>query len=206
MSKALILVDLQNDFCEGGALAVNGGKGIIPLINQLQEKFEMIIATQDWHPSDHISFAANHEGKNIGDLIPLGEIQQILWPVHCVQNSKGAEFVEELNTEKITKVFQKGTDKFVDSYSGFFDNDQKKSTGLGKYLKDKGVNEIYVVGLATDYCVKYTVLDALKLDFKTYLIEDACKGVNLSENDVEKAIQEMKNFGATILKAKELFE
>jgi len=204
MSKALILIDLQNDFCEGGSLAVQGGKGIIPLVNQLQEKFKTIIATQDWHPSNHLSFAVNHEGKNIGDIISLGETQQILWPAHCVQNSKGAEFVKELNTEKITKIFQKGTDKFVDSYSGFFDNDKKKSTGLEKYLKENNFDEIYILGLATDYCVKYTALDAVKLGFKTYLIENACKGVNLNDGDVENAIQEMKESGVIILKSDDI--
>ncbi len=204
MIKALILVDLQNDFCPGGALAVTEGNEIIPVINKLQEKFDFIVATQDWHPTDHVSFAANHENKKIGDLIPWGNSQQILWPVHCVQKSDGAEFVKELDTHKIKKIIQKGTDKMVDSYSGFFDNDQKSSTGLGEYLKNQGIDEVYIAGLATDYCVKYTVLDALKLGFKTNLILDASRGVNLNKNDVENAVKEMKDSGAKVVSSKDI--
>jgi nicotinamidase/pyrazinamidase len=204
MKEALILVDIQNDFCPGGSLAVTDGDKIVPVVNELQKKFDLIIATQDWHPSDHISFAANHHGKNPGEFIPLGDSQQILWPVHCAQGSKGAEFVRELDKEKITKIFQKGTDKMVDSYSGFFDNDHKSSTGLGDYLKEKGVEEVYVTGLATDYCVKYTAIDAVKLGFKTSVVLDACRGVNLSAGDVEKAVEEMKAAGVKVVSSRDL--
>lgn len=204
MKEALILVDIQNDFCPGGSLAVNEGEQIVPIVNGLQKKFELCIATQDWHPADHVSFAANHHNKKPGEFIPLGNSQQILWPVHCSQGSKGAEFVTGLEMERIGKVFQKGTDKMVDSYSGFFDNDHKSSTGLGDYLKEKGVEEIYITGLATDYCVKYTALDAVKLGFKTNVVLDACRGVNLNAGDVENAVSEMKSAGVRIISSKEI--
>jgi nicotinamidase/pyrazinamidase len=202
--KALILVDIQNDFVTGGALAVPQGEKIIPIVNQLIPKFDMIIATQDWHPANHGSFADNHQGKNIGEVIDLHGLSQILWPIHCVQNTKGAEFVKELNTAKIQKVFVKGTDNTIDSYSGFFDNGHKKSTGLGDYLKEKGVSQVYVCGLATDYCVKFTALDAKQLGFETYLIEDASKGVNLQPTDVENAIADMKKVGVRVVKSFDL--
>lgn len=204
MKDALILVDIQNDFCPGGSLAVNDGDKIISIVNKLENKFNLIIATQDWHPDDHISFAVNNPGKKVGDLIDINGEKQVLWPVHCTQNSKGAEFVESLDKSKITKVFKKGTDKMIDSYSGFFDNDHKKSTGLGEYLKSENVENVYIVGLATDYCVKYTTLDALSLGFKTNLVLDACRGVNLNPDDVKKALEEMKNAGANIITSKEV--
>lgn len=202
--KALILVDIQNDFVTGGALAVPQGETIIPLVNQLIPKFDLIVATQDWHPQNHGSFAANHKGKDAGQIIDLNGLDQILWPVHCVQESEGAEFVKELNTESVEKIFVKGTDITVDSYSGFFDNGKKKDTGLGDYLKEKGVTEVYVVGLATDYCVKFTAIDAKELGFDTYLIEDATKGVNLQPNDVNQAIEDMKNIGINVVKGTDL--
>ncbi|GAB4332480.1 MAG: bifunctional nicotinamidase/pyrazinamidase [Flammeovirgaceae bacterium] len=202
--KALILVDIQNDFVTGGALAVPQGEKIVPIVNKLIPQFDLVIATQDWHPANHGSFAANHAGKNIGEIIDLHGLPQILWPVHCVQNTKGAEFVKELDTAKIQKVFVKGTDSNIDSYSGFFDNGHKKSTGLGDYLHQKGVKEVYVCGLATDYCVKFTALDARQLGFETYLIEDASRGVNLQPTDVENAILDMKKAGVKVLKSNQV--
>jgi nicotinamidase/pyrazinamidase len=202
--KALILVDLQNDFCAGGALEVSEGNQVIPIANSLLDKFDLVIATQDWHPADHGSFAAMHPWRKPGAVIELNGLPQVLWPIHCVQESFGAEFVKELDTTKITKVFVKGTDQGIDSYSGFFDNGHRKSTGLGEYLKEQGVTELYVLGLATDYCVKFTVLDALELGFKVNLIEDACRGVNLQSGDVAAAIVEMAEKGATILQSTEV--
>ncbi len=158
--KTLILVDLQNDFVPGGTLAVAEGDRIILLCNALQEKFDLVVATQDWHPPDHASFAVNHPGKSPGDVIDLAGLRQILWPVHCVQNTPGAAFVPGLKTDRIARVFKKGTDPLIDSYSGFFDNGHRKATGLGEYLKRAGVTDVYVCGLATDYCVKFTALDA----------------------------------------------
>jgi nicotinamidase/pyrazinamidase len=202
--KALILVDLQNDFCAGGALEVAEGNQVIPIANSLLSQFDLIIATQDWHPADHGSFAAMHPWRKPGAVIELNGLPQVLWPIHCVQESFGAEFVKELDASKITKVFVKGTDQGIDSYSGFFDNGHRKSTGLGEYLKEQGVTELYILGLATDYCVKFTVFDGLELGFKVNLIEDACRGVNLQAGDVAQAIAEMAEKGATILQSSEI--
>ncbi len=202
--KALILVDIQNDFCPGGALAVENGHQIIPIANQLMEHFDLIIATQDWHPANHGSFAANHPWRKPGQIIELNGLEQILWPMHCIQDSFGAELVAELKQEKIDAIFYKGTDVGIDSYSGFFDNGRKKSTGLSDYLKEKNVEEVYIIGLATDYCVKFTALDAIDLGFTTFLIEDATKGVNLSPNDVEHSIQEMRNSGVQIIQSEQI--
>lgn len=203
MNKALILVDIQNDFCPEGALPVKDGDKIVPVVNSLMNKFNLVVATQDWHTPDHESFANVH-GKKPGDVINLYGIKQVLWPVHCVQNTYGAEFVKDLDKSKITKVFKKGTDKHIDSYSGFFDNDHKKSTGLDKYLKEKNIKDVYIAGLATDYCVKYTALDAVKLGFNTFLIEDACRGVNLKPDDVTQAIKEMKEAGINVVKSEKV--
>jgi nicotinamidase/pyrazinamidase len=200
---ALILVDLQNDFCPGGALPVPQGDAIIPLINQLQSKFELVVATQDWHPADHGSFAANHPGKKPGDVIELNGLQQILWPTHCVQNSPGAEFVAGLDRSRIAKVFQKGTDPAIDSYSGFFDNGHSRSTGLGEWLTDRRVTSVHVCGLATDYCVKFTALDARRLGLETSLIEDASRGVELKAGDVAAAIEDMRKAGVRIVRGAE---
>ncbi|KAA3661176.1 MAG: bifunctional nicotinamidase/pyrazinamidase, partial [Calditrichaeota bacterium] len=183
----------------GGALAVNEGDQIVPIANALQDKFDLIVATQDWHPADHGSFAANHAGKNPGEVIDLNGLDQILWPVHCVQGSDGATFHPDLKTDKIAKILYKGTDAGIDSYSGFFDNGHKKATGLADYLQQKGVTEVFITGLATDYCVKFTALDAIDLGFKTNVFIDACRGVELAPGDVEKAIREMKEKGVQIL-------
>lgn len=204
MTKALILVDIQNDFCPGGSLAVNDGDKIVPIVNSIIDKFDNVIATQDWHPESHVSFAANNPGKKVNDLIELNGSPQVMWPVHCTQNSKGAEFVDSLDTEKITKVIKKGTDKNVDSYSGFYDNDHKNSTGLNDYLKEKNIDEIYVTGLATDYCVKFTVIDALNLGLKVNLVADACRGVNLNPDDSINAIKDMEKAGANIITSQDL--
>lgn len=199
--KALLVVDVQNDFLPGGALAVPDGNMIIPLINHLMDQFDHVIATQDWHPADHGSFAANHPKKNPGDIITLNGLDQILWPVHCVQGSKGAEFSVLLKKNRFEKVFQKGSDKRIDSYSGFFDNGHLKSTGLADYLKKNKFDELYLTGLAADYCVKYSALDAVQLGFKTILIEEATKAVNLQPGDFERSVSEMKDAGVHIMSA-----
>lgn len=199
MSKALLMVDLQNDFCHGGSLAVPGGDEVIPLANQLQETFDHVIATQDWHPHDHTSFAANHASYSVGDVIEVEHIQQILWPVHCVQNTKGAEFHGDLHIDKIKKIFHKGTDKNIDSYSAFFDNAHLKSTGLVDYLREQQIDEVYIMGLATDYCVKFSALDAAHLGLKVYVIQDACRAVKLHEDDEAQAFAEMKAAGVTLI-------
>lgn len=205
MKNALILVDLQNDFMPTGALPVPRGGEVILLANQLQGYFDTVIATQDWHPKNHASFAANHPGKQSGDCIELGGLSQILWPIHCVQGSQGAELVSNLDKARISKIFQKGCDPTIDSYSGFFDNGHRKSTGLGEYLETQQISEVYIMGLALDYCVKYTVLDAIQLGFKTYLIEDACRGVNINKEDCLMAIQAMQAAGVSILQCSDIF-
>jgi len=204
MLKVLILVDIQNDFMPGGALAVKEGDKILPIVNSLIINFDLVIATQDWHPANHGSFASNHPGKKIGQLIDLNGTAQILWPDHCVQNTMGAEFHRDLNKVKITKIFPKGADKNIDSYSGFFDNGRLKSTGLGDYLKEKSVSQVFICGLATDYCIRFTALDALDEGFDTFVIEDACRGVNLKPSDSDLAIKEMKDAGCKIINSKDL--
>jgi nicotinamidase/pyrazinamidase len=198
---ALILVDLQNDFCPGGALAVPEGDQIIPIINRIQSKYEIVVATQDWHPPDHGSFAANHPGSKAGETIDLNGLPQVLWPTHCVQHTRGAAFVATLDQSRIAKIFQKGTDPSIDSYSGFFDNGHRRSTGLGEWLTDRKVTSIHVCGLATDYCVKFTALDARRLGFETTFMEDASRGVELKSGDVANAIEEMRRVGVRVVRS-----
>lgn len=202
--KALILVDLQNDFLPGGALAVPHGDEVIPVADELQQRFDLVVATKDWHPPDHGSFAANHPGKKPGDRIILDGIEQILWPVHCVQNSYGAEFAPSFDTSRIAHVFQKGTDRNIDSYSTFFDNAHRRHTGLAHYLDTRGIKDIYLMGLALDYCVKYSTLDARHLGLNTYVIVDGCRGIELELGDIARALEEMKGAGAVLLKSSEL--
>jgi len=197
--EALILVDIQNDFVAGGALAVPGGDEVVPLVNRLQARFGLIAATRDWHPPDHGSFAANHSGKSPGDSVELGGLEQTLWPVHCVQNTPGADFAPGLNRDRWAKVVFKGTDATIDSYSGFYDNGHRKATGLGDYLRREGVRTVFVAGLATDYCVKFTALDAQALGFSTYMVRDCCRGVDLNPGDVERAVDEMRAAGVGIV-------
>ena len=202
--KTLVIVDVQHDFCPGGALPVAEGDAVVPVINRVQPKFDLVVATQDWHPADHASFAANHPGHQVGQVIALNGQPQVLWPVHCVQGTPGAELRSDLDTTRIARVFQKGTDRTVDSYSGFFDNDHKTATGLGDYLKEAEAKEIYIAGLATDYCVKFSALDARRLGFDTTLILDACRGVNLQPDDVDKAVEEMRAAGVKVVTSDEI--
>jgi nicotinamidase/pyrazinamidase len=196
--NCLVIVDLQCDFLPGGALAVPDGDKVIPLVNRLQRTFPLVVATQDWHPANHGSFAVNHPGKKVFDLVDLNGLPQTLWPVHCVQGTPGAHLAPGLNRDCILRVVQKGTDPSIDSYSGFFDNGHRRGTGLAEWLRTKGVTDVSVCGLATDYCVKFTALDAVQLGFKTHLIQDASRGVNLQPNDVAKALEEMKLAGVRI--------
>ncbi len=202
--NALVIVDVQNDFCPGGALAVPEGDRVVGAINRVQAHFDLVVATQDWHPADHGSFAANHEGKQPGDVVELGGLEQTLWPVHCVQHTPGAAFHPELDQARIAQVFQKGTDPAIDSYSGFFDNGRRKSTGLDDYLKEWAVTEVYIAGLATDYCVKFTALDAVRLGFATHLLADATRGVNLHSGDVDRAVEAMRAEGVVVVKCEEV--
>ena len=202
--NALILVDLQNDFLPGGALAVPEGDRILPLVNRLQPHFDRVVATQDWHPADHGSFAANHPGRAPGEFVDLNGLQQILWPAHCVQGTIGADFAPGLDQQLWSGVFQKGTNPTIDSYSGFHDNGHRQATHLDDDLRGSQVTDVYVAGLATDYCVKYTVLDALMLGFETHLLEDACRGVELEAGDVRRAVEAMETAGAKIIATKDI--
>ena len=200
--RALIIVDMQNDFSPGGALPAEGGDQIIGLINRLQEEFNLVVATQDWHPENHGSFASNHPGRKPGEVIELNGLNQELWPDHAVQGSKGAEFVSGLDKSRIAKVFQKGTDPEVDSYSGFFDNGQRGDTGLNAYLKQHEVNQVFVVGLALDYCVKFTALDAERIGYETTVIIDASRPVG----DGATAIEVMRAAGVTIVSSSDVLD
>lgn len=202
--KCLVLVDIQNDFLPGGALAVPDGDAVVPVVNRLQPLFPLVVATQDWHPPNHGSFAANHPGKKVFEQIDLNGLPQTLWPTHCVQNTKGAKLAASLNRQRIARVFPKGTDAGIDSYSGLFDNGHRKSTGLGEWLQAQGVTEVFVAGLATDYCVKFTALDATQMGFKTNLVEDASRGVNLQPGDVKNAIEEMRRAGISVVTSADL--
>lgn len=202
--NALIVVDLQNDFLPGGALPVPHGHEVIPLANALQPRFDLVVATKDWHPRNHGSFAANHAGKKPGDHIILDGIEQILWPVHCVQNTHGAEFAPSFDTSRIAHVFHKGVERNIDSYSTFFDNAHRRHTGLAHYLEERSIKDIYLLGLALDYCVKYSALDARHLGLNTHVILDGCRGIELESGDIDQALEEMKGADATILKSSDL--
>ncbi|MFT6178625.1 MAG: nicotinamidase/pyrazinamidase [Akkermansiaceae bacterium] len=204
--KALLVIDIQNDFLPGGNLAVPKGDDIIPIVNELMPAYDLVIATQDWHPADHGSFACNHPDKEIGEEIDLNGLEQILWPAHCIQGSEGAQFPSELHTRHFDHIVRKGSDPEIDSYSGFFDNGHRKATGLAELLKSKNVTEVHLVGLATDYCLKFTALDALMEGFRVTLIQDACRGVNLNPNDVAEAIDHLKNEGSKIQTSEDLLD
>lgn len=189
--KALIVVDMQNDFMPGGALGVPNADQIIPKINELMNHFSTVYATLDWHPKNHVSFAVNHLDKKVGDIIEIDGISQILWPVHCVQNTFGAELVKDIDKQKIQEYFHKGIDPEIDSYSVFFDNAKKRSTGLEEVLLKQNVKEVVLAGVATEYCVLYSAMDAIDLGFKVTVVTDACKPINLAKDDEKKAFAAM---------------
>jgi nicotinamidase/pyrazinamidase len=196
--EALIIVDVQNDFLPGGALAVQEGDQVIPVINRIAGKYDLVVATQDWHPADHKSFASQHENKKPGDKVELLGMEQVLWPDHCVQGTKGAEFSSQLDQSRIEKLFQKGIDQEIDSYSGFFDNGHKRDTGLNGYLKEKKVDAITIAGLTTDYCVRYSTLDALQLGYKVSIIANTTRAVGGKEA-YDKTLTELQEKGAVIV-------
>ena len=195
--KTLVLVDIQNDFLKGGSLAVPEGEKIIKPINKIIKEYDLVIATKDWHPKNHISFASNHTDKKIGDIINVNGVDQVLWPDHCIQNSYGSDFPVQLDISKLTKVVYKGSDANIDSYSGFFDNGHFRSTGLSDYLKSKDVYKIDYVGLATDYCLKYTAIDSVSEGFKTRVLINCIKGIE--EKGCELALNEMKSKGIELI-------
>lgn len=204
--KVLLLVDLQNDFLTGGTVPVPQGEAIIPIANQLEGCFKLVVATQDWHPSNHKSFAPNHPGKQPGDVVILKKRPQRLWPVHCVQNTRGSELASSLMLNRVNKIQRKGTDAEIDGGSAFFDEGQTHGTGLFEFLKDRKVQEVYVLGLGTAHCVKATVMDSISLGFKTFLIEDACRAFGFDPEESAKAVEEMRSVGATILRSPELLQ
>jgi len=203
--KALIIVDVQNDFLPGGALAVPEGDRVIPVINKISKRFPVVVATQDWHPAEHMSFAANQPGaKRPFEEGMVGGVRQVLWPVHCVQGSDGAALAAALDQKPVHAIIRKGTDPEIDSYSAFFDMQGKNSTGLDGYLRSRNVDEIYVSGLAADVCVYFTIMDGLQLGYSCYLIEDASRAVEVEKGDYEKARQRMLQAGARIIDSERL--
>jgi nicotinamidase/pyrazinamidase len=202
--NALLVIDIQNDFCPGGKLAIKESEKVIPIINQLTQKFDRVVATQDWHPENHISFARNHPGAKNYDIIQIEDMTQVLWPAHCVRGTKGAEFHSDVNTNNLHLILRKGTDPEIDSYSAFMENDKKTITGLEGYLKGLNITQVFISGLATDYCVFYSAMDAKRLGFETYVIIDACRGVDVPENNVENAINTMQGNDIKIISSSEL--
>jgi len=206
MKKALLLIDLQLDFCKNGALAVPDGNAVIPVANRLtvEGKWDNITASIDWHSPTHKSFASNNPGKKVGDIIKLNGLDQFLWPDHCVVGSKGAELHPNLITGKIALMLRKGMNPEIDSYSAFNSNGHREQTGLCGYLKELNIGEVYILGLALDYCCKYTALDAVALGFKTHLILDGVRAVNINPTDGDKAVAEMKEKGVVVVKSDNL--
>ncbi|MBO9124728.1 MULTISPECIES: bifunctional nicotinamidase/pyrazinamidase [unclassified Rhizobium] len=206
--KALLLIDIQNGFCPGGNLAVPDGDKVVPIANRLiaSDRYDLIVASQDWHPEGHGSFASSHEGKQPFELHELSGKPQMMWPDHCVQGTKDAELHPELRVPEIDVIFQKGEKHHVDSYSAFRDNDQDAITGLADYLKEQGVTELDLCGLATDYCVKFSALDALEMlpGVKVRFIEDASRGI--TPEGVAAAIREMRESGIDIVTSEQLIE
>ncbi|WP_445497725.1 bifunctional nicotinamidase/pyrazinamidase [Photorhabdus sp. SF281] len=207
MKTALLLIDLQNDFCTGGALAVKESEHVIDVANQaidicLKHNIS-IIATQDWHPAEHMSFAVN-SGQKIGDIGILNGIPQVWWPEHCVQGQHGADFHPQLNKQAIIEIFYKGENPQIDSYSAFFDNGHQSKTRLDNWLQTEKIERLFIIGIATDYCVKFTALDALALGYETWVIADGCRGVNLSPGDSQSALKEINAQGAILIELTQL--
>jgi len=202
-NAALIVIDLQNDFCPGGALAVAGGDEIVPLVNRLIASFEHVILTQDWHPAGHSSFASSHAGQAPFSSIQIPYGAQTLWPDHCVQGTHGAEFHRDLALAKAELIIRKGFRKAIDSYSAFYENDRKTPTGLAGYLRERGLTKLALVGLATDYCVAYSALDGARLGFDTTVLADACRAIDLN-GSLAQAKRQMQLAGVHLADATRL--
>jgi nicotinamidase/pyrazinamidase len=194
---ALLVIDVQNDFCEGGALEVSGGSEIVEPINALMEAYDVVILSQDWHPTNHQSFASNHSNKHAYEMITMPYGPQVLWPTHCVQGSKGAEFHSKLRSDPVQMIVRKGFRPTIDSYSAFFENDQTTPTGLDGYLRTRNVKKITIVGLALDFCVKFTALDARRLGYEVIVKQDACRAIDL-DGSLEVALSEMNEAGVSL--------
>ncbi|MDQ5986103.1 MAG: Nicotinamidase [Syntrophus sp. SKADARSKE-3] len=197
MRNCLIITDVQNDFCPGGALAVTDGDAVIPIINKIAPSFDKVVATQDWHPSGHVSFASTHN-KTPYEIIEAGGIKQVLWPDHCVPGTFGADFHKDLDTRVVDLIIRKGKNPKIDSYSTFLENDKKTETGLKYYLSGLHIDHLFFCGLATDYCVYYSALDALALAFQVTVIIDACRGVDIPAGNIDSAIGDMKKKGIRV--------
>ena len=196
--RALLVIDVQNDFCPGGSLAVDKGDEVVPIVNRLMPVFPLVVATQDWHPPDHVSFASSHPGHKPLDVVEAGGIEQVLWPDHCVRGTRGAELHPRLETAGVGLLLRKGMKSGLDSYSAFFENDHATDTGLQHYLKGLGVREVVVCGLATDYCVLSTAMDARRLGFEVTLVSDACRGVDFPAGSVRRALDAMRGAGVRV--------
>lgn len=205
-NRALLLVDIQNDFLPGGALPVPEGDQVVPVANRLMPRFPLVVATQDWHPPDHLSFASNHKGLDVGDETTFAGKRQTLWPDHCVQGTPGAELAAQLERERIERVFRSGVAIDADGYSGFAREPGQATSPLEDFLKRRGVSEVFVMGLATDYCVQATARDAAGAGFKTYLIEDGCRGVDRPEGRVEQAKRWMREAGVEFVQSRALVD
>ncbi|MDN5928180.1 MAG: bifunctional nicotinamidase/pyrazinamidase [Hyphomicrobiales bacterium] len=197
MEEALIVIDMQNDFCPGGALAVAGGDEIVPLVNTMMARFDHVVLTQDWHPDGHSSFASRHPGKNPFETVTMPYGEQTLWPDHCVQGSEGAAFHTGLEWTKAELVIRKGFRKEIDSYSAFFENDHKTPTGLAGYLKERGISKVTLAGLATDFCVAYSAIDAVRWGLQATVIMEACRAIDLGSS-LSAMTERMKGAGVTL--------
>lgn len=204
--SVLLVIDMENDFLPGGALAVPDGDAVIPVINRVMPLFPLVVATRDWHPPGHISFASRHEGKEPGQTAEVAYGEQVMWPEHCVQATHGAMFPEELDQRPFNLILHKGTRKDLDSYSAFFENDRTTSTGLEAYLAGMGVEKVFVCGLAEDVCVSFTAQDARRLGFETFVIQDATRGVDIPEGNLEEARQTMREKGVKRVSSQEVQE
>jgi nicotinamidase/pyrazinamidase len=202
--RALLVIDVQNDFCPGGSLAVENGDEVVAVINGLLPRFPLVVATQDWHPPDHVSFASSHPGHKPLDVVQASGIEQVLWPDHCIRGTHGAELHPRLDTGRVGLVLRKGMRTALDSYSAFFENDRRTDTGLRHYLKGMKVREMVICGLATDYCVLASALDARRLGFGVSLVSDACRGVDFPKGSVAGAVQTMMNAGVRVLTSAEV--
>ena len=202
--KALILVDLQLDFLDGGALEVENSLGVISVANALQQKFECIVATKDWHPANHMSFAANHPWRKPFQTMKINGFDQILWPMHCVQGTLGSEFPKNLQQEQLSKIIYKGTDPELDSYSAFYDNQHLRQTDLDAYLKAKDVKIIYLMGLALDFCVKFTAIDALSLGYEVYIVTDGCQAITKDPAEIAQLYQTLKEQGCQLVESAQI--
>ncbi len=201
--RAFLVIDVQNDFCPGGALAVPGGDEVVPRINELAGRFEHVLLTQDWHPPGHLSFASSHAGKAPFETVELAYGSQILWPDHCVQGTPGAAFHPELRLDRAELVLRKGFRRAIDSYSAFFENDHRTPTGLAGYLRERGVETLYLAGLATDFCVQYSALDGRAVGFEVYVVEDAVRGID-TQGSLEEAWRQMDAAGVRVVSAEEV--